>query len=275
MGPAPSTSTESPGRDLAAGDAVQRRRPAARPGPRPAGRARRAGAAASAGRPRCSRRRRRRCGCPRPSSGPGSRTATACPPGSACTGRTGATDRPPRRRPPPRCRRPSPTAATTPLHSWPSTTPGLPQPSRMMWMSDPQMPQWPTSTSTWPGPGRGTGRSSTVTSPLAVYTAAGMVARQRLGVGQSLRAVGHGSSCDRQRAVNGTTRLTASTSSGGPLDDDLAALEHDHVVGQGQGVVDLLLDDQQGGAAGQDAAQHVVHLVGDDRRQTRATARRR
>ena len=59
-----------------------------------------------------------------------------------------------------------PTATTVPLHSWPATAPGLkPQPSRSWWMSDPQIPQACTRTTTWSGPGRGTGRSSTVMTP--------------------------------------------------------------------------------------------------------------
>ena len=61
---------------------------------------------------------------------------------------------------------PSPTAAMVPVHSCPATAPGLkPQPSRNWWMSEPQMPQLATATSTWSGPGRGTGRSSTVMTP--------------------------------------------------------------------------------------------------------------
>ena len=60
----------------------------------------------------------------------------------------------------------SPTAAMVPLHSWPPTTPAVrPQPSRIWWMSEPQMPHECTRTTIWSGPGRGTGRSSTVTTP--------------------------------------------------------------------------------------------------------------
>ena len=60
----------------------------------------------------------------------------------------------------------SPTATMVPLHSWPATAPGLkPQPSRSWWMSDPQIPQACTRTTTWSGPGRGTGRSSTAMTP--------------------------------------------------------------------------------------------------------------
>ena len=48
----------------------------------------------------------------------------------------------------------SPTAAIVPLHSCPATAPGVkPQPSRSWWMSDPQMPQECTRTTTWSGPG--------------------------------------------------------------------------------------------------------------------------
>jgi hypothetical protein len=60
----------------------------------------------------------------------------------------------------------SPTAAMAPLHSCPATTPaGRPHPSRSWWMSEPQMPQECTRTTTWSGPGRGTGRSSNVITP--------------------------------------------------------------------------------------------------------------
>jgi hypothetical protein len=52
-----------------------------------------------------------------------------------------------------------------PVNSWPATSPAWPQPSNSMWTSEPQIPQWSTSTSTWWGPGWGTGRSSTTTSP--------------------------------------------------------------------------------------------------------------
>lgn len=61
---------------------------------------------------------------------------------------------------------PSPTSTITPEYSWPAMNPGLwAHPSRSMWMSDPQIPQWSTSIRTWPGPATGTGRSSTVTTP--------------------------------------------------------------------------------------------------------------
>ncbi len=60
----------------------------------------------------------------------------------------------------------SPTAAIVPDHSCPATRPGVkPHPSRSWWMSDPQIPHECTRTTTWSVSGRGTGRSSTVTTP--------------------------------------------------------------------------------------------------------------
>ncbi len=98
--------------DLAPGDAVQRHR-------QRLGQRRGAGREAVGQRQqragvdqRRSRRTRRPGPGPRSSTVPGSRTATACPRGSAGTGRTAATGRRPRHRRPPSHRPPSPTAAT-------------------------------------------------------------------------------------------------------------------------------------------------------------------
>ena len=78
----------------------------------------------------------------------------------------------------------SPTAAMVPLHSCPATTPcGRPQPSRSWWMSDPQMPHECTRTTTWSASGRGTGRSSTVTTPGDWYTAADITSGSGLPIG--------------------------------------------------------------------------------------------
>src|SRR5580704_1935453 len=71
----------------------------------------------------------------------------------------------------------SPMAAIAPLHSCPATTPGgSPHQSRSWWMSEPQIPQECTRTTTSSGPGCGTGRSSTVMTPGDWYTAAAMTA---------------------------------------------------------------------------------------------------
>ena len=69
----------------------------------------------------------------------------------------------------------APNAATVPEYSWPSITPARPPHSRRKCRSEPQIPQWLTSSRSSPGPGRGVGRSSTVTSRSPMKTAAGMV----------------------------------------------------------------------------------------------------
>ncbi len=84
-------------------------------------------------------------------------------------------------------------------------------------MSEPQMPQWPTSTSTCPGPGRGTGRSSMVTSPLAVYTAAGMVSGSDSASGNAWVSV-TGPPCRGCGRFERNDSAVASTMSGGPLE---------------------------------------------------------
>ena len=72
-------------------------------------------------------------------------------------------------------RPPAPTAATVPEYSWPSITPARPPHSRRKCRSEPQIPQWLTSSSSSPGPGSGVGRSSTATSRSPMNTAAGIV----------------------------------------------------------------------------------------------------
>ena len=51
----------------------------------------------------------------------------------------------------------APTAATVPLYSWPPIEFGRPQPSSTKWRSEPQTPQWLTSSRTSSGPRSGTG----------------------------------------------------------------------------------------------------------------------
>ena len=69
----------------------------------------------------------------------------------------------------------SPTAATTPLNSWPTTTGtriGIAIASSYTCRSEPQMPAASTSTSTSPGPGTGsaTSRTSMFPGPRAYLT---------------------------------------------------------------------------------------------------------
>ena len=69
-----------------------------------------------------------------------------------------------------------------PLHSWPATAPGWnPQPSRSWWMSDPQMPQACTRTTSWSGFGSRDG------ALLDRDHAGGLVDRGRHDVGERAR----------------------------------------------------------------------------------------
>ena len=95
--------------------------------------------------------------------GPARCRATAVRRGSTRTCRTAGSGPPTTRSPTAQPVTASPTATTVPAYSWPSIdVRTAASHSSRKWRSEPQMPQWLTSSSSSPGAGPGVGRSSTV-----------------------------------------------------------------------------------------------------------------